>query len=1118
MKKVKPFLVLLAVLGLSIGNAPAKPAPFVYVGGAKLDETNRYYVNGAAAPSGTLNGATCTASFDPATGTLHLHNFNGNSGIAWGNDASSKNTDLIINLIGTNKFSNESALWIAGIRGDYGGKSALIISAKSAASLSIDAKSTGASVVGIALGGSGILTINGYADVTVKATGNSKSENVRGIECGTFSILEHASYHSTTHSSANLKYASYGSGIQVNNHFTVNTTGDVIVDSQSGLTNPSVKSSAISCQGEFRLEKVNTMVLKYKGDMPQWPEIGSSKFIYDGYNISYDWNIASQTLTYAPLIPVRVNITAIGGITPPVSGQTPVTAITETDQYTGTVTWSGNPVVFGNNTPYTATITLAPKLGYTLTGIPVNFFTVTGATSVINGTNSGTITATFPKTGAGPVNIAEIGGITPPVAGEKPVTKIVETSQYTGTVTWSNDPAIFGYGTTYNARITLTPKTGYTLTGVPANFFTVAGTEETYNLANCEKTYASTPGEHITAYFPATATNPGKYMSISTQSGALIQNTAGTATFSTVTANITGGDAIEIQWVTDQTGNNVTSAPASITPSITLLPDNKATITMTAAGTVSAGTFYFRYRVGTGSPYYFSNIATLTVISTDLPISISEIEGLTPPVYGETPVTTILETEQFTGTVDQWYPSHATFGYDTEYTALIYINPKTGYTRAGLSESFFNAAGAESITNAGDFALYGGLYVNFPATETEPVKFIHVGEQDRFVMAGKISIPEFTVTVANIPDGSYNPEFTVGNPPPGGVTIISGGMTVSGGIGTLRLTVNVSAATGVYDDLTFRMNVGGNFVTSLPFTLTISEFDDTPPTVEAVVPDGTKASIDGSIVIQFSEPMNMISGKVWFNDNESAPLINISGDSKACEWSADKTMLIIPYSGLDYDKTYTISISGFMDRAGIYLGNKWDYLDNSHSFKTSVESDLTPPVLSAGNAIRKSGTEAAIGFSTTKAGTAYYLVLKSGDIAPENLEVLYDGTIIGDVTAGANSGIAIVLTAGAKDIYVVVVDDVLNISDPLKIEVSATIDIDETAATQIKIYPNPTNDVLNFSSETAFEIIDLQGKVVLKSEKAVKSVSIGGLLPGVYFVKLTTEAGELIRKIIKGSF
>ena len=90
-----------------------------------------------------------------------------------------------------------------------------------------------------------------------------------------------------------------------------------------------------------------------------------------------------------------VNIRDIHGVTVPVTGETPVTTITETEQYTGTVTWSPNDAAFAAGTQYTATVTLTPKNGYKLDGVPENFFTVDGAVCT-NAAGSGVITAEFP--------------------------------------------------------------------------------------------------------------------------------------------------------------------------------------------------------------------------------------------------------------------------------------------------------------------------------------------------------------------------------------------------------------------------------------------------------------------------------------------------------------------------------------------------------------------------------------------------------------------------------------------------------------------------------------------------------------------------------------------------
>ncbi|MBB2183572.1 S-layer homology domain-containing protein [Lachnospiraceae bacterium MD1] len=104
---------------------------------------------------------------------------------------------------------------------------------------------------------------------------------------------------------------------------------------------------------------------------------------------------------------------------------------------------------------------------------------------------------------------------------------------------------------------------------------------------------------------------------------------------------------------------------------------------------------------------------------------------------------------------------------------------------------------------------------------------------------------------------------------------------------------------------------------------------------------------------------------------------------------------------------------------------------------TYVESgDITAPVLSGGSVNRASDTQAAIVFTTDEAGTAYYLVVNSGAAAPA-AALIAAGTSLGSVSAGTVTDKAVTLTAGAKDIYVVVKDAAGNISSPLKIEAAA---------------------------------------------------------------------------------
>jgi len=407
-----------------------------------------------------------------------------------------------------------------------------------------------------------------------------------------------------------------------------------------------------------------------------------------------------------------INIAEIGGLTPPVAGAAPVTAVTETAQYTGTVTWS--PIVSGEfdfDTEYTATITLTPKQGYTLTGVAANFFTVAGARNVTNSANSGVVTAAFPATDAEPlivVDIKEISGLTPPSGGGTPTSSITETEQFTGTVTWQPPVSgTFDYGTEYTAIITLKPKQGYTFEGVATDFFNIPGANSV--------TFDPDKGT-ITAVFPPTGTAPLTVINIAAIEG-VTPPVAGAmpVTRITDTEQYTG----VVMWQPTFSGtfdyNTQYTAVIILNPKEGYTYEGVAANFFTVAGAISVTNDANGRQIRAVFPA--TDAAPPTVI--DIP----SIAGVTPPAGGATPVTSITETEQFSGTVTWQPPVSGTFDYDTEYTAIITLTPKEGYTLEGLAPDFFNIPGANSITFDSD---KGTITVVFPPTGATPPTVINI--------------------------------------------------------------------------------------------------------------------------------------------------------------------------------------------------------------------------------------------------------------------------------------------------------------------------------------------------------------------------------------------------------
>jgi uncharacterized repeat protein (TIGR02543 family) len=359
----------------------------------------------------------------------------------------------------------------------------------------------------------------------------------------------------------------------------------------------------------FRLNKQYKAKITLNAKKGYTPHLVKANFfkVEGAKSVENKANSGVITAEFPQITTTIINIPAIPGVTAPVTGRIPVKNFTGNVQYEGTVTWSPNHSTFASATRYTATITLTAKEGYTLKGAAASFFTVAGATSVSNAANSGVITAVFPATAA-TTNIKAIEGVTAPATGVVPVSSITETTQYTGIVTWSPTVSTtFAASTNYTATITLTAKAGYTLHGVGADFFTIAGTSS-------PATNAANTGE-ITAVFPITdpvaSVNRFVYYWVD-EHGSLVTTSGGVTSVlvgRTLTITAQGTGYTVKQWYLDGlntglSGNTYTFSSTRIgnyTVDLHLEKDSKlystsVTITVTAGNTVT-----FNANGGTGT-------------------------------------------------------------------------------------------------------------------------------------------------------------------------------------------------------------------------------------------------------------------------------------------------------------------------------------------------------------------------------------------------------------------------------------------------------------------------------------------------------------------------------------
>jgi len=126
------------------------------------------------------------------------------------------------------------------------------------------------------------------------------------------------------------------------------------------------------------------------------------------------------------------------------------------------------------------------------------------------------------------------------------------------------------------------------------------------------------------------------------------------------------------------------------------------------------------------------DIDTLRLMASNV-INIADIEGVTAPSTGGTPVRTIKETPQYNGTVT-WFPeipTSGTFAASTQYMANITLKPKEGYVLQGVKANFFKVAGTSKARNS---ANSGVITVTFPLlTPSNRIEYYWVDQHDSLV-------------------------------------------------------------------------------------------------------------------------------------------------------------------------------------------------------------------------------------------------------------------------------------------------------------------------------------------------------------------------------------------------
>ena len=151
-----------------------------------------------------------------------------------------------------------------------------------------------------------------------------------------------------------------------------------------------------------------------------------------------------------------------------------------------------------------------------------------------------------------------------------------------------------------------------------------------------------------------------------------------------------------------------------------------------------------------------------------------------------------------------------------------------------------------------------------------------------------------------------------------------------------------------------------------------------------------------------------------------------------------------------------------------------------------------------------------------------------GNLASSTWNVYLDGVfLLGSYIAGADQVGSVNFSTEVGDEYyiddiewyIISDDDCISNLAPLTVTVEECLSVNDEEKFYIKLFPNPTTGILNFSTSSNIEelqILDLHGKIILETNMNTinGSINLKNFTKGIYTVKAFSKTGIIHQKII----
>ena len=373
-------------------------------------------------------------------------------------------------------------------------------------------------------------------------------------------------------------------------------------------------------------------------------------------------------------------------------------------------------------------------------------------------------------------------------------------------------------------------------------------------------------------------------------------------------------------------------------------------------------------------------------------------------------------------------------------------------------------------------------------------------------MQANATISSMTITgFTNIPDGlSYCVSRTDMDPTTNNfATVLLTGTATTAGAFDLNISCEVTGTANITGMGTMPLN---DFAITFPTGIVVTIEEETSNSVVAnftTNPEATQLLGGSTVYITAGQTIT------YTNTSENATSIAWTFEGGNPASSTENTVTVTYTTAGNY--TTTLTAYGANNEESTKTVGVNVSAAPTPVFNVDFSADVT--TIETGETVHFTNNTTATINNEPYAGTIYYrwiFGVNGATSTDENPSYTYE-------TAGVYS---VILAASDEEINTL---DILGGWYPVQIKedyiiVTDPVSVDETAISEINVYPNPTSSVINIAAEGMqnITIIDMTGRVVMSKDvnSNFETISAEGFAKANYMVRIATADGVVVKNIV----